>query len=176
MAPKSVNGGYGGGGGRDCHSSGEEDSTDDDVLKELQVPVQFRQMSDMQSSQQLCNKRKDLSKFLGLDDSDSEEIVFIQNTKPPSAKQNPVQQQHHPPNGNSSYSSFESCLLPPPPGGQAGAVPFTDQESTSGVEESILSADNHMVRKITFLNFDMVLHCSEFVQIKKSSLFTSTGW
>ena len=85
----------------------------------------------------MCNKRKDLSKFLGLDDSDSEEIVFIQNTKP-------AKQQY--PNGNSSYSSFESCLLPPPPGGQGGGtVPFTDQESTSGVEESILSADNHMV-------------------------------
>lgn len=75
----------------------DDDSTDDDVLKELQVPVQFRQMSDNVPSS--SNNRKDLSKFLGFDDSDSEEIVFIQNTK--STKQ------------PASFSSFESCLMPP---------------------------------------------------------------
>ena len=91
-------GGQGGPGGLTAlQTDDDDDSTDDDVLKELQVPVQFRQMSDNVPSS--SNNRKDLSKFLGLDDSDSEEIVFIQNTK--STKQ------------PASFSSFESCLMPP---------------------------------------------------------------
>ena len=83
----------------DNYSSGDESeeysSSDDEVLQELQVPVQFRQMhgplyhkenglgstldsidGNNPSNGASANgpKRKDLSKFLGLDDSDSEEI------------------------------------------------------------------------------------------------------
>ena len=100
-----MSGGQGPGGLTALQTDDDDDSTDDDVLKELQVPVQFRQMSDHNVASS-SNNRKDLSKFLGLDDSDSEEIVFIQNTK--STKQ------------PASFSSFESCLIPPYSSQQVG--------------------------------------------------------
>ena len=103
------------------YSSGDDSeeysSSDDEILQELQVPVQFRQMGGPSGGYSLENgktngkefneennwvggpKRKDLSKFLGLDDSDSEEIVFIQNNKLPRQK---------PPSNNDTFSSFES--------------------------------------------------------------------
>ena len=108
----------------DNYSSGDESeeysSSDDEVLQELQVPVQFRQMHgplyhkenglgstlDSIDGHNPSNgasasgpKRKDLSKFLGLDDSDSEEIVFIQNNKVPRQKTT---------SNNDTFSSFES--------------------------------------------------------------------
>ena len=107
------------------YSSGDESedysSSDDEILQELQVPVQFRQMHgplyhnkenglgstlDSIDGHNPGNgttagvpKRKDLSKFLGLDDSDSEEIVFIQNNKVPRQKAA---------SNNDTFSSFES--------------------------------------------------------------------
>ena len=88
----------------------DDDSTDDDVLRELQVPVQFRQMSDNQDPESGGVKRKDLSKFLGLDDSDSEEIVFIQNNK--TKPTDPTVKSH-----SDTYScSFESSSLSNKPG------------------------------------------------------------
>ena len=46
---------------------------------EQDVPVQLRQSSAKEPER---TNRKDLSKFLGFDDSDSEEIVFIRNANP----------------------------------------------------------------------------------------------
>lgn len=46
---------------------------------EMDVPVQLRQIPAREPER---THRKDLSKFLGLDDSDSEEIVFIRNAQP----------------------------------------------------------------------------------------------
>ena len=108
---------------RDNYLSSDDDSddcstSDDDILQELQVPVQFRQMNgplchgkdynavndglDGENGGKVSGvaKRKDLSKFLGLDDSDSEEIVFIQNNKLPRQKPNT--------NNNDTFSSFDS--------------------------------------------------------------------
>jgi hypothetical protein len=47
---------------------------------EMDVPVQLRQISSREPDR---TNRKDLSKFLGFDDSDSEEIVFIRNSAAP---------------------------------------------------------------------------------------------
>lgn len=47
---------------------------------EMDVPVQLRQMPAKEPTER--THRKDLSKFLGFDDSDSEEIVFIRNANP----------------------------------------------------------------------------------------------
>jgi len=98
----------------------EDDSTDDDVLKELQVPVQLRQMHSSHHHQDASVaaeigggvKRKDLSKFLGLDDSDSEEIVFIQNNKSKPPPVEPAFARHSTVNNGTSdtYSSFESSM------------------------------------------------------------------
>ena len=46
---------------------------------EMDVPVQLRQLSSREPER---THRKDLSKYLGFDDSDSEEIVFIRNAQP----------------------------------------------------------------------------------------------
>ena len=51
------------------------DSGDD---MEMDVPVQLVQLPGNEGER---TNRKNLSKFLGLDDSDSEEIVFIQNRR-----------------------------------------------------------------------------------------------
>lgn len=47
---------------------------------EMDVPVQLRQVPAKEPTER--THRKDLSKFLGFDDSDSEEIVFIRNANP----------------------------------------------------------------------------------------------
>jgi len=51
---------------------------------EMDVPVQLRQTSAKEPER---THRKDLSKFLGFDDSDSEEIVFVRNANPNSSEQ-----------------------------------------------------------------------------------------
>jgi hypothetical protein len=58
-------------------SLGDDRDACDDI--EMEVPVQLLQLPSHEGER---TNRKDLSKFLGLDDSDGEEIVFIQ-TKPP---------------------------------------------------------------------------------------------
>ena len=62
--------------GAGSSSNGDQDGFDD---IEMEVPVQLLQLPSHEGER---TNRKDLSKFLGLDDSDGEEIVFIQ-TKPP---------------------------------------------------------------------------------------------
>ena len=52
---------------------------EEDNEMEMDVPVQLRQIPAREPNRQ---HRKDLSKFLGFDDSDSEEIVFIRNANP----------------------------------------------------------------------------------------------
>lgn len=54
---------------------------EEDNEMEMDVPVQLRQIPAREPNRQ---HRKDLSKFLGFDDSDSEEIVFIRNHANPS--------------------------------------------------------------------------------------------
>ena len=58
-------------------TNGDDRDMGDDI--EMEVPVQLLQLPSHEGER---TNRKDLSKFLGLDDSDGEEIVFIQ-TKPP---------------------------------------------------------------------------------------------
>ena len=62
--------------GAGSSTNGDQDGFDD---IEMEVPVQLLQLPSHEGER---TNRKDLSKFLGLDDSDGEEIVFIQ-TKPP---------------------------------------------------------------------------------------------
>ena len=52
---------------------------EEDNEMEMDVPVQLRQIPAREPER---THRKDLSKFLGFDDSDSEEIVFIRNANP----------------------------------------------------------------------------------------------
>ena len=76
-------------------STNGDDRDDNDI--EMEVPVQLLQLPSHEGER---TNRKDLSKFLGLDDSDGEEIVFIQ-TKPPQnfrhlQRNNPDEElQHH---------------------------------------------------------------------------------
>ena len=63
----------------------------DDI--EMEVPVQLLQLPSHEGER---TNRKDLSKFLGLDDSDGEEIVFIQTKPPQNFRRN---------NSNGNYSS-----------------------------------------------------------------------
>jgi hypothetical protein len=63
---------------RDANSANGDDRDGFDDI-DMEVPVQLLQLPSHEGER---TNRKDLSKFLGLDDSDGEEIVFIQ-TKPP---------------------------------------------------------------------------------------------
>ena len=104
--------------------------------------------------QDTSNKRKDLSKFLGLDDSDSEEIVFIQNTKPPPQAAQMASSYSRfvtlwivllSVHGNQQFKnifSFESCLMSPANMNPIYATTSQD-DSVSNLEESILGSEQH---------------------------------
>ncbi len=108
----------------------------DPSLRAEEDPLDLLQFHQLKSASEVVfgsgsvaasrTNRKDLNKFLGLDDSDSEEMVFIQNRKRPASSEEQQQQQqqrqHNGINGYNNSNNNDSSLNRSEQGSSSGVV------------------------------------------------------
>ena len=120
---------------RDGNSTNGDDRDGFDDI-EMEVPVQLLQLPSHEGER---TNRKDLSKFLGLDDSDGEEIVFIQ-TKPPQNYRRPNNNNVNSSNNNNNINtdevfSFENRSLSKSRSFSSSSLRLTNSDGHNTIDE-----------------------------------------